>query len=144
MNFGYGREQLVIFLLNDLQKLRCMQKCVRNDFQGADVRAQHTKIHRNPTSAKNWPLGCQSVSAKEHYAYIWKLCNFDVEQYEFSVHAKQFVVVACGIGCCIQNIHVEECAIYTLNLNYMKIEKKYHNCLSHPCLAANTTNKCNC
>ena len=36
-----------------IKKLRCVRKCVRNDFQGADVRAQHTKIHRNPTSAEN-------------------------------------------------------------------------------------------
>ena len=33
-----------------VKNLRCVRKCVRNDFQGAVVRAQHTKIHRNPTS----------------------------------------------------------------------------------------------
>ena len=32
-------------------KLRCVRKCVRNDFRGAALRAPHAEISRNPTSA---------------------------------------------------------------------------------------------
>ena len=33
-----------------VKKSRCVRKCVRNNYQGAGVRAPHTKISRNPTS----------------------------------------------------------------------------------------------
>ena len=40
-------------------KLRCVRKCVRNDFRGAAVRAPHAEISRNPTSDGDKHLCCE-------------------------------------------------------------------------------------
>ena len=43
------------------KKSRCVRKCVRNNFLGAEVCAPHTKMHRNPTSAYN------GMSVNKHF-----------------------------------------------------------------------------